>query len=80
MFLFSTAVNSRTGLAIFLVFVVVKIINLLKNGKISYRFFLYIAEIFIFVGLASFFIKRTELKNTTTFKWIISGFRSVYNF
>lgn len=80
LFLFSTAVNSRTGLAIFLVFVVVKIINLLKNGKISYRFFLYIAEIFIFVGLASFFIKRTELKNTTTFKWIISGFRSVYNF
>ena len=77
LFLFATALNSRTGFVIFMIAVLIWFIPTLRKCRIItlIRAFLVLAAL-ILIGVIAV---RTELINTSTLSWITTGFESFWN-
>lgn len=78
LFLFSTAVNSRTGLAIFLIAVLLWVTQQFKSRKLSR-----IAGVFLDVlciDVVVTMVLDMEMFDGRTLSWISAGFESIWNF
>lgn len=76
--IFSTLVNSRTGLLIFLVAVFVKGIYMFRNGKLHFKFTSVISILLMAIVIILFI--NSSIIDSITYEWVKSGFESILNF
>ncbi len=76
-FIFSTMLNSRTGIAIFMIAVMVWVIGIIKRGNVSQ--FVRIVFVIVIALAAIVVLVNSGIIGTETLSWIHSGFRSVWN-
>ena len=77
--LFSTAVNSRTGLAVFMLALVIQYLSGFNERKHKLKKYKEGIIITLIIITAILVVTKTSLKESSTISWITAGFESVYS-
>ena len=76
--LFSSVLNSRTGILIFIIAIGIKLLWYMKNHRASFKI-RYLFVVILLVAISYLAVDK-ELISTQSINWIIGGFSSVFNF